>query len=265
MVRAGIRLAALAGRPELYGPTEIDGHAVPPGEAFPGPGCTGPMAELLRAHAGRLVHKWEHYLGIYDRYLAPFRAGFVAPEGMRPLRLLEIGVFQGGSLELWRGYFGPQAVIFGVDIDPRCAAFDGPAARVRIGSQTDAGFLRAVVAEMGGVDVVIDDGSHVARHQRASLETLFPLLPQGGLYMVEDTHTAYFPGWHEGGYRRSGSFIEFTKALIDDLHGQWHGRAPAAPWAVGGLTGLHVHDSVVVLDRATKPPLRHGMVGTPGI
>ena len=55
----------------------------------------------------------------------------------RPVRLLEIGVFKGGSMHLWRKYFGLEAILFGIDIDPKCAQFDGRDAQVRIGSQDD--------------------------------------------------------------------------------------------------------------------------------
>lgn len=245
-------------------PPDISALASPAGEVFPAPDCIGPMAARLRAHGGRLIHKWEHYLPLYDRYFSPYRAGFTTPDGsVRPLRLLEIGVSHGGSLVLWRGYFGPAARIFAIDIDPRCAACDGEAAVVRVGSQADPAFLAAVVAEMGGVDVVIDDGGHVASHQRASIETLYPLLSPGGIYFVEDTHTAYWDWGYEGGWHQPGSFVELAKGLIDDLHGAWHGQPATAPWAEGWLTGVHAHDSVIVLDKQPKPRLCHGMVGTP--
>jgi hypothetical protein len=185
--------------------------AAPKDEVFPSCNLSGTFADIVKSHGGSVIHKWEHYLPLYDRYFGPFRNEFVGVGGhRRPLRFLEIGVFRGGSLEVWRRFFGPDAVIAGIDIDPACARFDGVAAMVRIGSQDDPEFLRQVVAEMGGVDAVLDDGSHVASHQRASFGTLFPLLSESGVYMIEDTHTAYWPGWHEGGLRRRGTAIEFA-------------------------------------------------------
>jgi hypothetical protein len=126
------------------------------------------------------------------------------------VRFLEIGVSKGGSLDMWRSYFGPEAVIYGIDIDEACAQFDGRSAQVRIGSQDDPAFLASVVAEMGGVDVVLDDGSHDSRHIRASLDVLFPLLSEGGVYMMEDLHAAYWVS-HSGGYRRPSSIMETVK------------------------------------------------------
>ena len=89
-----------------------------------------------------------------------------------------------------------RRVIFGIDVDPKCAAFDGTAV-VRIGSQDDPKFLRDVAAEMKGIDVVLDDGSHVGRHQRASFDVLFPLLSDGGIYIIEDVCTSYWPHWED--------------------------------------------------------------------
>ncbi len=66
--------------------------------------------------------------------------------------------------------------------------------QVRIGSQDDPAFLRSVIDEMGSPDIILDDGSHVSDHQKISFETLWPLLKVGGLYVIEDLHTAYFPG-----------------------------------------------------------------------
>lgn len=207
----------------------------------------GPNAGELETaffdHKGRAVHKWHHYLPLYDRYLKPYR------DRDRAIRLLEIGVSKGGSLELWRGYFGPSATIYGIDIDPSCAAFDGEGGnRIRIGSQDDPAFLGQVIAEMGGVDIVLDDGSHLASHQRASFDVLFPLLEDGGLYVVEDLHAAYWT-YFEGGYASTDSFIARCKTLIDDMHHWYHPRGEKIAAARGHVSGLHIHDSIAFIDK----------------
>jgi hypothetical protein len=217
----------------------------------------GDFARLFYAHEGRVAHKWHHYLAIYDRVLAPYRDGFRGGDGnRRPLRFLEIGVSEGGSLQLWRRFLGPDAIVFGIDINPACTQVDDGDIKVRIGSQADPEFLRAVVSEMGGVDVVLDDGSHVASHQRASFETLFPLLPAGGLYMVEDLQTAYWRNW-EGGYRRRGTFIEYAKGLIDDFHAWYHPYPPARlATAKDDIYAMTWFDSFLVIEkRAQSRPM----------
>lgn len=219
------------------------------------------LERIYYGHKGRRIFKWHHYLRIYDRHMERYRAFVngvksdnfesVAVDGR--LRILELGVQNGGSLQMWREYFGANAIIYGIDIDPRCKEFEESGCEIRIGSQDDPEFLNQVVDEMGGVDVVLDDGSHIASHQLASLKALFRRVNTGGLYIVEDLHTSYWDDW-EGGLRRPGTFIEVVKDAIDHMH----------EWYVGVdtqlnhleiktlVTGLHVYDSVVVIEKATK-------------
>jgi len=215
---------------------------------------TGRFAELFANHHGRVAHKWVHYFEIYDRLFERFIDGVSMPDGSRrPLHFLEIGVAQGGSLELWREFFGPDAVIFGIDIDPNCAILDREDLPVRIGSQADPEFLKSVVAEMGGVDVVLDDGSHVALHQRVSLDTLFPLINPNGLYVVEDTHTAYFFDFG-GGLRRPGTIIEIAKQMVDGLN-KWYFRAPVgrrAKLAWTDVDSIQFFDSIVAFEKRPR-------------
>lgn len=194
------------------------------------------LGEIFFAHKGRPIWKWAHYLDLYARHL---------PQG--PIRFLEIGVWKGGSLELWRKYLGPEAVIYGIDIDPQCASFVDAPNQVRIGSQSDAEFLRRVVEEMGGVDFVLDDGSHRGRDQIASFEALFPLLPDGGIYAIEDLHTSYWPGFFGGGYKRRGTGISLVKSLIDDMHSHWHKRRGR------DIGAIHVYDSIVFIEKRQAP------------
>lgn len=213
----------------------------------------GEFGRLLADHDGRHVYKWVHYLPIYDELFSPFRHGMPGTDPTRPVRILEIGVLNGGSLQLWRRYFGPDATIFGIDINPDCAKLDTPENPVRIGSQADPAFLRSVVAEMGGVDVVLDDGSHVAAHQRASFDTLFPLLSQGGVYVVEDTVTSYWASYG-GGYRRPGTIVEVAKGMIDGLS-KWGYRMPVgrrARLASEEISSITFYDSIIAFRKQTR-------------
>jgi cephalosporin hydroxylase len=203
---------------------------------------------LFFEHDGDVVNKWVHCLPIYDALILPYAGSDV--------RMLEIGVSKGGSLALWRKALGGRATIFGIDIDPKCADFDGRFATVRIGSQDDAGFLKDVVREMGGVDIVLDDGSHVASHQRASFETLFPLLSEGGLYIIEDVHTAYWPSF-EGGLKRSGTAIEFMKKQIDEMHSHYLNKARNTETAIPPIESIQFFDSVVAVRKRKQAPRGH--------
>lgn len=194
-------------------------------------------------NTGRPVDKWIHYLAAYQQHFGAYRG--------TPVRMLEIGVFRGGSLDLWRRYFGPEATIVGIDIDPGCAERVTAPNHVRIGSQDDPAFLASVVAEFGPFDIVLDDGSHVGKHQRTSFEQLFPAVRPGGVYAIEDLHTSYWPRGYDGGWRRRGTGIDLVKSLIDDMHGWYYRRdtrSPAREW----ISGIHVYDSLVVIDKQQR-------------
>ena len=201
---------------------------------------SGEIARLFFAHRGRPIGKWVHYFEVYDGYLAKYRN--------KPITMLEIGVSGGGSLELWRHYFGPDARIFGIDIDPECARRVSEPNQVRIGSQDDPKFLAAVISEMGPPDIILDDGSHVAGHQIVSFNTLFPHLKNGGLYIVEDVHTAYWPEFYDLAPWRTRTFIKHVHRLIDDMHGWYHYRSKKTD-AMREISAIHVHDSIVVIEK----------------
>ena len=110
------------------------------------------------------MHKWEHYFEVYERYLAGIRRS-------NPI-ILEIGVELGGSLEMWRDYFGPASRIYGIDINPSAKRHEDIATKVFIGDQRDRAFLRSVLHEIGTPDVVIDDGGHTANQQITAFEEL---------------------------------------------------------------------------------------------
>jgi len=210
------------------------------------------LAKLFYSHNGRIINKWLHYLEIYDKEFAIYRN--------TSLSFLEIGVSQGGSLELWRKYFGENATIFGIDIDPACAQRFDPPNQVRIGSQEDEAFLIRVLDEIGDPDIVLDDGSHVSRHQMTSFRILFPRLKVGGLYIIEDLHTAYWPESFEGGYRRRGTGIELAKTLVDDMHGWFHNSGQRlAPQTQ--IASIRFYNSIVVIEKGDISMPGHIQVG----
>ena len=215
-------------------------------------GFSGELLDIYAGTEGVKVHKWHHYLPLYDRYFSRYRGTKV--------RFLEIGVNNGGSLQMWRRYLGPDAVLTGIDINPDCAQYDGQSGNVRIGSQDDPEFLAKVVEEMGGIDVVLDDGSHRMAHIDTSLRVLFPMLAEGGTYMIEDLHTAYYPRFG-GGFRAPGNFFNTVRHMVDDMHNWYHGKKKLRlPELGAAFNGVHIHDSIVVIDKAAVQPPTHSRV-----
>ena len=215
-----------------------------------------PLEAYFRANDGRLIHKWLHYFDIYDRHFAPFRG--------RPVTVVEFGVSHGGSLQMWKQYFGPRARIVGVDIDPRCAQFGEDQIEIVIGDQEDRGFLRGLGESVGPVDVLIEDGGHTMNQQIATFEELWPRITDGGVFLMEDLHTSYWRRYG-GGYRRAGTFIEYAKDLVDQQHA-WHSRDKES-LVVDDYTrtirGMHVYDSIIVFDKGDVPRPTHERTGTP--
>lgn len=213
------------------------------------------LEQFFNQHTGRLIHKWRHYFEIYDRHFSRFRG--------QPVNIVEFGVSQGGSMQMWRHYFGPSARLFGVDINPNCKQFEEPGVQIFIGDQGDRAFLRSLAATLPPIDILIDDGGHTMQQQIRTFEALFPLVAPTGVYLCEDLHTSY---WREfgGGVRRRGTFIEYSKNFIDALHA-WHSREPRRLGVTDftrSVDSVHYYDSVVVIEKRPMTEPTHHRVGT---
>ena len=123
--------------------------------------------------------KWVPYLKLYDLYTSKFK--FKKPN------ILEIGARHGGSLLCYKSVF-QDANIFGVDINSRCKLLEKYGFHILIGSQNDDLFLSSIKNTVNNLDIIIDDGSHIYDHIYKSYMYLFPLLNDGGLYVIEDLH-----------------------------------------------------------------------------
>src|SRR3990172_3771798 len=164
-------------------------------------------AALNKARGGMLKHP--QYFDVYHHHFQSLRD--------KKIKLLEIGVRKGGSLWMWKKYF-PLGKITGIDNQPQAKQWEGPNIEIFIGDQADAAFLRRVSQEAGPFDIVIDDGGHMMHQVRISFLTLFPLLKETGIYVIEDTHTSYWPNWG-GKLYGAETTVEMLKSLVDRL--QW--------------------------------------------
>jgi hypothetical protein len=203
---------------------------------------------------GRLIHKWKHYFPIYERHFRDFV--------YKPVTFMEIGCGRGGSLQMWKRYFGPHARIVGIDILPECKEFEEDQIEIRIGAQQDPQFLENVIAEFGAPDIVLDDGSHVMSHVIASFQFLYPRVAKNGIYMVEDLHTAYWEEY-EGGLRKPTTFIELSKNLLDELNAD-HSRGALTPTEFTRTTlSMHFYDSVTVFEKGVHTKKWAPQIGKP--
>ncbi len=213
------------------------------------------IKDLFYEHEGKLIHKWEHYFEIYERYFSKYKG--------EKINILEIGISHGGSIQLWKKYFGEQVHIFAVDVNPECAKLKEDNSTIFIGSQSDPAFLNNIIQQMPVLDIIIDDGGHTMEQQIVSFEHLYPRVKDGGVYVVEDTHTSYWYEFH-GGYKNPGSFIEYSKDLVDSLYDGHIENEPKLK--VNDIT-KNIHcisffDSIVVFEKKHRSDPFHVQKGT---
>ena len=108
-----------------------------------------------------MINKMDHYLDVYHRVMAPWKN--------KDIRFLEIGIWKGGSINLWKGFFGSHTELTFLDIDPECKALEGPRVSIEIGDQSDRAFLRQIAKNHGPFDVIVDDGGHKMHQQKLVL------------------------------------------------------------------------------------------------
>ncbi|HEY3964950.1 MAG TPA: class I SAM-dependent methyltransferase [Planctomycetaceae bacterium] len=204
-----------------------------------------PLGEYFDSHLdGRGIWKWRHYFDIYHRHLAHFRE--------REVHVLEIGVYSGGSLEMWKSYFGTRASIYGVDLEAACQVYNDSRTRIFVGNQADRGFWARFKSEVPALDIVIDDGGHEAEQQRVTFEELMPHLRGGGVYLCEDLG---------GGNNRFASYIHGFSSHLNATYGFTENlddperRVVVKPTDLQAAVGsVHLYPFVAVVERTSRPP-----------
>lgn len=220
------------------------------------PQPTNPLQQYFDNNNGRLVTKWQHYFDIYHRHFERYRE--------RAPTVVEIGVYHGGSLQMWKEYFGAGARIVGVDVNPRVQDLGEDGIEILMGDQSDPAFMRQLGQQVGPIDILIDDGGHTMPQQIGTVEMLFGAVASDGVILVEDTHTSY---WREygGGLRAHATFMQFAKHLVDELNA-YHSRDPQS-FVPGPFTqatrSIHFYDSIVVIEKGLHPRPEEVRSGTP--
>jgi SAM-dependent methyltransferase len=205
---------------------------------------TNPLRRFFEAHKrGHGIWKWNHYFEIYHRHFSKFRG--------REVHILEIGIYSGGSLEMWKDYFGAACHIYGIDIEPACKAYEDKTVRVFIGDQADRGFWQRFKREAPKIDIVIDDGGHLPEQQMAAFEELLPHLRPGGVYLCEDVHRTF------------NRFASYVHRFAHDLnacdqhvnHPEDDERRIVSPTTAlqSAVNSIHLYPFVTVVERTDAP------------
>jgi hypothetical protein len=180
----------------------------------------------------------------YDR----FYPLFLENRRLEPLRFLEIGLDEGRSVKLWREYL-PNAELFGVDIINK-SDIDGVS--FLQADQSVREDLERIANQIGTVNVIVDDGSHVVGHQILTFEVLFPMVQPGGLYVVEDIETSFWPvGTEIYGYPVGGkTVLDFFVGLLENVNAHTTGKENSF-----GVESVLFFENAVVIQKLTANDL----------
>jgi hypothetical protein len=199
--------------------------------------AANPLADWFESHrSGPGLWKWRHYFDVYHRHLQRFVGGEV--------HVVEIGVYSGGSLGMWKEYFGPGCRIYGVDLQPECRVYEDEQTRILIGDQGDTEFWHRFRDDAPDVDVVVDDGSHDPLQQIVTLEALLPHIRPGGVYICEDVHGPGHP------------FHDYVNGLSRNLHSMGHGESGFERRPIDfqrAIDSVHLYPFVTVIEKRSAP------------
>lgn len=197
------------------------------------------LEKYFNTMAKKPIHKWSNYFNIYDLHFDRFRGD--------PVNVLEIGIAGGGSLQMWKWYFGNKAKIFGVDIDEE-KLFKEARIKTFQCDQADRNALTELMTSLPTIDIVIDDGGHTMDQQITTFEVVYPFISSEGIYLCEDTHTSFYPE-KGGGPDNKRTFIGLMKKYIDQLSA-FHSRdmVPMTDFTAS-TDGMHFYNSVVVIEK----------------
>ena len=131
---------------------------------------------------------------------------------------VEVGVLHGGSLFMWREYFGKNARIIGIDLNPKAKELEKHGFEIYIGSQSDNKFWKDFYAKVGKIDILLDDGGHVNNQQIVTLSEAIHNTNDDGIIVTEDVLTSYMKKF---GNPSKYSFINYTKYLIDVINSRF--------------------------------------------
>ena len=156
--------------------------------------------------------KYKNYFPVYEKLFSKFRG--------KKITFVEIGVLSGGSLFMWKDYFGKDARIIGVELNPDAKKFEKEGFEIFIGNQSDENFWKNFFDKVGQVDIVLDDGGHTNFQQIVTCCSCVPSIKENGLMVVEDVFHSYGLSYGAKGFFNPSkySFINFCKKSIDDIN-----------------------------------------------
>ena len=152
--------------------------------------------------------KWSSYFQVYEKIFSKYKN--------KKIKFVEIGVANGGSLFMWKKYFGKKAKIIGIDLNPNAKKLEKNGFKIYIGNQSDKKFWDHFYKKEGKIDIILDDGGHKNLQQISTVHYSLPYIKDGGKIIVEDTGTSYVK--KEFNNPSKYSFINYAKNVVDNIH-----------------------------------------------
>ena len=188
------------------------------------------LKDLYKSHSGKVSDKWSIYLNEYEDKLSKYQK--------LPIKFFEIGILNGGSLEIFSKYFSNAELILGCDIDPKCKELkykDEDGNIVVVSGDVNQEEIKNKIIKHAKFDIIIDDGSHNSDDIVKSFCNYFNHLKDGGLFIIEDLHCSYHRQ-HGGGLFFPISSVNFFKKIVDIINYEHWGINKKKAWLFRGFS-----------------------------
>jgi hypothetical protein len=191
--------------------------------------------------------KWNNYFEIYENIFKKFIN--------KKIKIVEIGIGDGGSLFMWKKFFGKKAKIIGIELNPEAKKLEKYGFKIYLGDQSSQIFWKNFYKKVGKIDILIDDGGHTNLQQITSLMESVKNINNGGMIVVEDTHTSFMKN---KGFKNPSkySFINFTTSLIENIHRRNPMLRKELNYFSKKIFSLEFYDSITVINIAKKKLLK---------
>ena len=187
--------------------------------------------------------KWSNYFEIYQNLFKKFLN--------KKIILVEVGIGNGGSLFMWRNFFGKHAKIIGIELNPEAKKLEKKGFKIFNGDQSNPDFWKNFYKKIGKIDILIDDGGHTNLQQITTLMESINHIKPGGIIVIEDTHTSFMKN---KGFKNPSkySFINFTSTLIEVIHRRNPNLNKELNFISKKINSIEYYDSITVINIAKK-------------
>ena len=199
------------------------------------------MKKLIKSFktAPKYSIKWSNYFEIYENLFKKFVN--------KKITFVEIGIGNGGSLFMWKKFFGKKARIIGIELNPDAKKLEKFGFEIFIGDQADPLFWKKFYQKVGKIDILLDDGGHANLQQITTLVESINFIKPGGMIIIEDTHTSFM---RDKGFKNPSKFslINFTTLLIENIHRRNPMLKKEINFFSRKIQSIEYYDSIVVIN-----------------